>query len=250
MEVLKYNIRGYGKLSFVGILLCLLCSCSRVSGEPNDNNNSICVVEGKKTGLGHGKETLYYGVVNGDTLNICIEVMDYNRFDFVDLSLKEAQCATCSSDTSYFTNKISNKYLKSTYKQQMQMLEVLLNMHPGSLRQKRIRCIDVPLLTSGALNVEISKAMKGTDIVTAVSNSSLIKDLNEIIGKHGYTISGKPYIEKYVLVDENSFRKANNVDSIVSMQYAVSFVDSRVSFSLEQNKHSVAGGEHDEKYGK
>lgn len=250
MEVLKYNIRGYGKLSFVGILLCLLCSCSRVSGEANDNNNSICVVEGKKTGLGHGKETLYYGVVNGDTLNICIEVMDYNRFDFVDLSLKEAQCATCSSDTSYFTNKISNKYLKSTYKQQMQMLEVLLNMHPGSLRQKRIRCIDVPLLTSGALNVEISKAMKGTDIVTAVSNSSLIKDLNEIIGKHGYTISGKPYIEKYVLVDENSFRKANNVDSIVSMQHAVSFVDCRVSFSLEQNKHSVAGGEHDEKYGK
>ena len=250
MEILKYNIRGYGKLSFAGILLCLLCSCSRVSGEPNDNNNSICVVEGKKTGLGHGKETLYYGVVNGDTLNICIEVMDYNRFDFVDLSLKEAQCATCSSDTSYFTNKISNKYLKSTYKQQMQMLEVLLNKHPGSLRQKRIRCIDVPLLTSGALNVEISKAIKGTDIVTAVSNSSLIKDLNEIIGKHGYTISGKPYIEKYVLVDENSFRKANNVDSIVSMQYAVSFVDSRVSFSLEQNKHSVAGGEHDEKYGK
>ena len=184
------------------------------------------------------------------TLNVCIEVMDFNRFDFVDLSLKELQCATCSSDTSYFTRQAKTKYLKSTYKQQMQMLEILLNKHPGSLRQKRIRCIDVPLLTSGALNVEISKAMKGTDIVTAVSRSSLIKNLNEIVGKHGYTISGKPYIEKYVLVDENSFRKANNVDSIVSMQYAVSFVDSRVSFSLEQNKHSVAGGEHDEKYGK
>lgn len=232
MEILKYNIRGYGKLSFAGILLCLLCSCSRVSGEPNDNNNSICVVEGKKTIMEYGKETLYYAVVNEDTLNICIEVMDYNRFDFVDLSLKELQCATCSSDTSYFTRQAKTKYLKSTYKQQMQMLEVLLNKHPGALRQKRIRCIDVPLLTSGALNVEISKAMKGTDIVTAVSRSSLIKNLNEIVGKHGYTISGKPYIEKYVLVDENSFRKANNVDSIVSMQYAVSFVDSRVSFSL------------------
>ena len=238
------------KIILLPFMLALVCMCSHGQNDIAMDKEQIYIVEGKKTGLGHGKETLYYGVVNGDTLNICIEVMDYNRFDFVDLSLKEAQCATCSSDTSYFTNKISNKYLKSTYKQQMQMLEVLLNMHPGSLRQKRIRCIDVPLLTSGALNVEISKAMKGTDIVTAVSNSSLIKDLNEIIGKHGYTISGKPYIEKYVLVDENSFRKANNVDSIVSMQYAVSFVDSRVSFSLEQNKHSVAGGEHDEKYGK
>lgn len=238
------------KIILLPFMLALVCMCGHGQNDIAMDKEQIYIVEGKKTGLGHGKETLYYGVVNGDTLNICIEVMDYNRFDFVDLSLKEAQCATCSSDTSYFTNIISNKYLKSTYKQQMQMLEVLLNKHPGSLRQKRIRCIDVPLLTSGALNVEISKAMKGTDIVTAVSNSSLIKDLNEIIGKHGYTISGKPYIEKYVLVDENSFRKANNVDSIVSMQYAVSFVDSRVSFSLEQNKHSVAGGEHDEKYGK
>lgn len=238
------------KIILLPFMLALVCMCGHGQNDIAMDKEQIYIVEGKKTGLGHGKETLYYGVVNGDTLNICIEVMDYNRFDFVDLSLKEAQCATCSSDTSYFTNKISNKYLKSTYKQQMQMLEVLLNKHPGALRQKRIRCIDVPLLTSGALNVEISKAMKGTDIVTAVSRSSLIKNLNEIVGKHGYTISGKPYIEKYVLVDENSFRKANNVDSIVTMQYAVSFVDSRVSFSLEQNKHSVAGGEHDEKYGK
>ena len=234
---------------FLAIILVLpffLCSCSKANGK----DDSLFVAEGRKTTLGYGEETLYYGMVNGDTLNVCIEVMDFNRFDYVDLSLKELQCATCSSDTSYFTRQAKTKYLKSTYKQQMQMLEILLNKHPGSLRQKRIRCIDVPLLTSGALNVEISKAMKGTDIVTAVSRSSLIKNLNEIVGKHGYTISGKPYIEKYVLVDENSFRKANNVDSIVSMQYAVSFVDSRVSFSLEQNKHSVAGGEHDEKYGK
>ena len=128
----------------------------------------------------------------------------------------------------------------------MQMLEVLLNKHPGPLRQKRIRCIEVPLLTSGSLNVEISKAMKGTDIVTAVSRSSFIKNLNEIVGKHGYTISGKPYIEKYVLVDENSFRKANNLDSIVSMQHAVSFVDCRVCISLEKNKYFVTEDERDE----
>ena len=181
---------------FLAIILVLpffLCSCSKANGK----DDSLFVAEGRKTTLGYGEETLYYGMVNGDTLNVCIEVMDFNRFDFVDLSLKELQCATCSSDTSYFTNKISNKYLKSTYKQQMQMLEILLNKHPGSLRQKRIRCIDVPLLTSGALNVEISKAMKGTDIVTAVSKSSLVKELNGILGKYGYAVAGKPYIEKY-----------------------------------------------------
>lgn len=234
---------------FLAIILVLpffLCSCSKANGK----DDSLFVAEGRKTTLGYGEETLYYGMVNGDTLNVCIEVMDFNRFDFVDLSLNELQCATCSSDTSYFTRQAKTKYLKSTYKQQMQMIEILLNKHPGSLRQKRIRCIDVPLLTSGALNVEISKAMKGTDILTAVSRSSLIKNLNEIVGKHGYTISGKPYIEKYGFVDEDSFRKANNLDSIESLQHLKSFIECRVSFSLEQNKHFVAGGEHDEKYGK
>ena len=84
---------------FLAIILVLpffLCSCSKANGK----DDSLFVAEGRKTTLGYGEETLYYGMVNGDTLNVCIEVMDFNRFDFVDLSLKELQCATCSSDTS------------------------------------------------------------------------------------------------------------------------------------------------------
>lgn len=59
---------------FLAIILVLpffLCSCSKANGK----DDSLFVGEGRKTTLGYGEETLYYAVVNEDTLNLYRDVL-------------------------------------------------------------------------------------------------------------------------------------------------------------------------------
>ncbi len=57
---------------FLAISL-FLCSCSKAGRKTNDK--SLFVVEGKKTIMEYGKETLYYAVVNEDTLNLYRDIL-------------------------------------------------------------------------------------------------------------------------------------------------------------------------------
>ena len=219
------------------VILLMFCFCSQ--GESNDcrkENGDIYLIEGKETDLGYGKESLYFAVKDNDTLNICIDMIDFNNSDFVDISLKEVYNNQVTYGTTYFdyNKKESKNHIRSTYRQQMQIIDGFLKLKSSKGSFKRIRCLEIPLLTSGELNLEICETLKCSDVETAVQESSLMTNLNNVLRRYNYKITEKPRVDKYVYVSEDSFRKSNMMDSIPSLRGLKRFVDCYVTFSLDK----------------
>ena len=185
-----------------------------------------------------GDEQYYYATMNGDTLNLFCEFyvipqMHIMRINFVSQNYKismsdTAIVSTCSDD---------DMYKKTTYNQQMFLVDEYIRLIAGEFDIQKLTSIDFPLLTSGTLNIEISNLLVNhkinrMNIIKAVEKSSIYAKINNILKKYKLEIKDVGGIEKVAFADTHSFMDENVTDSLPTLNKNDMFVQGCVYFEI------------------
>lgn len=185
-----------------------------------------------------GDEQYYYATMNGDTLNLFCEFyvipqMHIMRINFVSQNYKismsdTAIVSTCSDD---------DMYKKTTYNQQMFLVDEYIRLIAGEFDIQKLTSIDFPLLTSGTLNIEISNLLVNhkinrMNIIKAVEKSSIYAKINNILKKYKLEIKDVGGIEKVSFVGKQSFMDENVTDSLPTLNKNDMFVQGYVYFEI------------------
>ena len=185
-----------------------------------------------------GDEQYYYATMNGDTLNLFCEFyvipqMHIMRINFVSQNYKismsdTAIVSTCSDD---------DMYKKTTYNQQMFLVDEYIRLIAGEFDIQKLTSIDFPLLTSGTLNIEnsnllVNHKINRMNIIKAVEKSSIYAKINNILKKYKLEIKDVGGIEKVAFVGKQSFMDENVTDSLPTLNKNDMFVQGCVYFEI------------------
>ena len=141
-------------------IICILIGCNNAVDKKITYNDPLQISVKKGENMSIGDEQYYYATMNGDTLNLFCEFyvipqMHIMRINFVSQNYKismsdTAIVSTCSDD---------DMYKKTTYNQQMFLVDEYIRLIAGEFDIQKLTSIDFPLLTSGTLNIEISNLL-------------------------------------------------------------------------------------------
>ena len=159
--------------------------------------------------------------------------MHIMRINFVSQNYKismsdTAIVSTCSDD---------DMYKKTTYNQQMFLVDEYIRLIAGEFDIQKLTSIDFPLLTSGTLNIEISNLLVNhkinrMNIIKAVEKSSIYANINNILKKYKLEIKDVGGIEKVAFADKQSFMDENVTDSLPTLNKNDMFVQGCVYFEI------------------
>ena len=219
-------------------IICILIGCNNAVDKKITYNDPLQISVKKGENMSIGDEQYYYATMNGDTLNLFCEFyvipqMHIMRINFVSQNYKismsdTAIVSTCSDD---------DMYKKTTYNQQMFLVDEYIRLIAGEFDIQKLTSIDFPLLTSGTLNIEISNLLVNhkinrMNIIKAVEKSSIYANINNILKKYKLEIKDVGGIEKVAFADKQSFMDENVTDSLPTLNKNDMFVQGYVYFEI------------------
>ena len=221
------------KKNYVIIMIYVLISCNNAADKNivNDDHLNISVLKSENMSI--GDELCYYATMNGDTLNMFCDLYVKPQWNIMNIQFRCIDYEISLSDSTILGASNDGIYKKTAYNQQMFLIVEYIRRIADDADIQKLTGIEFPLLTSGTLNVEISIMLVNhkTDITKAVMNSSLFANMNNILKKYKLKITDVA-IEKYVLVDKQSFMNSNLADSIPPLGTNDKFVCCNVYFEI------------------
>lgn len=220
------------RLSLILTALLSMCCCTN---SHRQGEGEYVLQEGAYNDMGDMSLQQYYILCSGDTTAIACEVCRIPSKNMMNIAfrniLPDSDIVSDSLPVSY--NDTQKKYKPLSYNQQKEAVKAVflcLSEKPGF---NELKNISFPILSSGALNVELTEALsQHKDLREAVRQSSFYAYMRELLADYHLTIDNV-YIEKYCYVPPAAFYAHNIKDSIGRTTMPNHFLDGEIGLSVK-----------------
>ena len=188
-------------------------------------------------------ERNYYATKDGDTVDFYCELSFVPKYGRMNIEFKSIPYNLGEkSDTSIVSDNVTDApYKRISYKEQKDMIDLFLQEISRQYDMKCLKSIDYNLLTSGALDIEVTKELagrNGSEVEDVVCMSSFGTFMERLLKRYRIRLE-KVFVDKYGFVGEGEFKKHNNMDSISGYSGLNSFLDGVVSLSVSTEDTST-----------